>query len=544
LALLQVAKEAQVVLEKTVNERTLELQQATALAEQASHARGQFFTTINHEMRTPLNGILGMVEMLQRKPSATEQEQQLIHLSSASQQLAGLIDEVLDFSKIDENLIVLQHEAFSVHTLMHDLSGLFLLSAKQKNISFSIQVEAHVGEWLLGDMPRVKQVLTNLIGNAIKFTEHGKVRLIISSSQPTPTENHSKGRKNGQSNLITFEVSDTGCGIEHAQLEHIFLPYYQHQTQINASALPVAKDNCVGTGLGLAISEGLTKAMGGSIIVTSHLGHGSHFSLTLPLPTVNASDIDQHNITDVPETAERALDSFTGINILLVEDSSINQNVITTFLEKTGANISICDTGTSAIEHFKEHGVDLILMDYRLPDINGLVVSQNIRSYEHQTGSPICPIVMHTADNWSGLSDQAQSVGIGQLLPKPFTQMQLINAISQALDINSRCTSSPLRPNTDPVLMHLFDDFVNQNIATVRLCTDYLTARNFKALSHELHKCVGNAGLFGANELSQTVLRIQKNLISEPYDTEAINSLLIQADQQLIGYRLWFSDQP
>ena len=101
MALLQVAKEAQVVLEKTVNERTLELQQATALAEQASHARGQFFTTINHEMRTPLNGILGMVEMLQRKPSATEQEQQLIHLSSASQQLAGLIDEVLDFSKIE-----------------------------------------------------------------------------------------------------------------------------------------------------------------------------------------------------------------------------------------------------------------------------------------------------------------------------------------------------------------------------------------------------------------------------------------------------------
>ena len=117
---------------------------------------------------------------------------------------------------------------------------------------------------------------------------------------------------------------------------------------------------------------------------------------------------------------------------------------------------------------------------------------------------------MHTADNWSGLSDQAQSVDIGQLLPKPFTQMQLINAISQALDINSRCTSSPLRPNTDPVLMHLFDDFVNQNIATLLLCTNYLSSRNFKALSHELHKCVGNAGLFGANELSQTVLRIQK----------------------------------
>lgn len=103
--------------------------------------------------------------------------------------------------------------------------------------------------------------------------------------------------------------------------------------------------------------------MGGAIIVTSHLGHGSHFSITLPLPTVNAPDIGQRNITDVPETAESALASFTGINILLVEDSSINQNVITKFLQKTGANIRICDTGTSAIEHFKEHGVDLILMD-------------------------------------------------------------------------------------------------------------------------------------------------------------------------------------
>ena len=421
LALLHLAENAKLVLESTVDERTRELRRA-------NRARGEFLATISHEMRTPLNGILGMVAMLQRKPSASVQEEQLDHLGVASRQLAGLIDDVLDFSKIDENLIDIQVEDFATHSLVHDLTGLFLLSAKQKGIDFSLQVEIGVSEWLSGDLPHLKQVLINLISNAIKFTEEGEVRLVISLGQPSEMQSKE------QSNLITFEVSDTGCGIDQVQLEHIFSPYYQIVDQTRPSVLNANKVGNSGTGLGLAISEGLVKAMGGSIIITSELAQGSSLSFTLSLPTAIAPEKEPIHLESEPATLDDNQNCLTGINILLVEDSSINQQVMTTFLQETGAKISIFNTGTSAINHFKDHGADIVLMDYRLPDTNGLAATQSIRAYELEISRTKCPIIMHTADNRVSLRDKAQTAGIELLLPKPFTQAQLINAIIQGLE--------------------------------------------------------------------------------------------------------------
>lgn len=248
-------------------------------AEAANHAKGEFLATINHEMRTPLNGILGMVEMLQLKPSTAEQKEQLEHLDGASRQLAGLVDDVLDFSKIDKNLVVVQAKDFSSLTLVQDLTGLFSLSAKQKGIGFSVQLKPGVSQWLRGDMLHLEQVLNNLISNAIKFTEQGEVCLTIG------LVHESRSLRKHQNNLITFEVSDTGIGIEPTQLEHIFSPYYQIEGQSQSSLLKTTNLGNSGTGLGLAISEGLAIAMGGSIKATSVLGQGSRFFLTLPLPS-------------------------------------------------------------------------------------------------------------------------------------------------------------------------------------------------------------------------------------------------------------------
>jgi signal transduction histidine kinase/DNA-binding response OmpR family regulator len=526
LALLQNSQEAKVELEKTVHERTLALQQA-------NHAKGEFLATVSHEMRTPLNGILGMVEMLQRKSSADEKEEQLGYLDVASRQLAGLIDEVLDFSKIDENLIVIHAEAFPTHSLVLDLTGLFSFSAQQKGIDLSLQVEAGVSEWLHGDLPHLKQVLTNLIGNAIKFTDQGEVRLVISSNQPSQRQNKE------QTSLITFEVSDTGSGIEQAQLEHIFTPYYQIEGQSKPSLLRATNVGNSGTGLGLAISEGLVKAMGGSIIATSHVGQGSRFSFTLPLLAATAPHEDKKALGSVPQVLDEIQNCFMGMHILLVEDSLINQSVMTTFLQETGAKITICDTGRSGINHFKDHSADLILMDYRLPDTNGLAATQVIRAYEHQLGRPECPIVMHTADNRTSLRDEAQSSGIDLLLSKPFTQAQLINVISQALDATDNASYPPLKLNTNPQLMPLLGKFVDLNLASIQQCRDSLALGDVKALGDELHKCKGNAGMFGADELYQTVLDMEGGLAAVPYDKDTISTLLTQAERQLKGYRMW-----
>ena len=523
--ILKTILESKIELEKAVHERTLELQKA-------NHARGKYLATINHEMRTPLNGILGMVEILQLKPSTAEQKEQLDHLGVASRQLAGLVSDVLDFSKIDENLTVIQTEDFSRYSLVQDLTGLFSLSAKQKGIDLSLQLKTGVSEWLHGDMPYLKQILTNLISNAIKFTEAGEVRLVISSSEP------SERQSEDQANLITFEVSDTGCGMERAKLEHIFSPYYQIEDQTQPSVLKATKVKTSGTGLGLAISEGLVKAMGGSIIVTSELGQGSCFSFTLPLPAAITSHKGPSQLESEPQTLDETQNCFININILLVEDSPINQNVITAFLQETGANICICDTGTSAINHFKDHGADLILMDYRLPDTNGLAATESIRAYEKQLGSHECPIVMHTADNRASLRDEAQSAGIDLILPKPFTQAQIINAISQGLETSYSPAYPPLRLNTNPELKPLLDKFVDLNLASIRLCRDSLTSSDVKALGDELHRCKGGASLFGADELHQTVLDIEEELMAAPYDMDLISTLLTQAERQLNGYRL------
>jgi signal transduction histidine kinase/CheY-like chemotaxis protein len=517
--------ESEIELEKAVHERTLELQKA-------NDARGEYLATINHEMRTPLNGILGMVEILQLKPSTAEQKELLDHLGVACRQLAGLVGDVLDFSKIDEKLTVINTGDFSSHSLVQDLTGLFSLSAKQKDIDLSLQLETGVSDWLRGDMPYLKQILTNLISNAIKFTEAGEVRLVISTTQSSERESED------QADLITFEVSDTGCGMEQAKLEHIFLPYYQIEDQRQPSVFKDTKVKIPGTGLGLAIAEGLAKAMGGSITVTSELGQGSCFSLTLPLPAVITPNKEPIHLKFEPKILDETQNCFINITILLVEDSPINQNVMTTFLQETGANICICDTGASAINHFKDHRPDLILMDYRLPDINGLAATESIRAYEKQLGRPECPIIIHTADNRAWLIDQAQLAGIDLILSKPFTQAQLINAISQGLEISNSSVYRPLRLNAVPKLIPLLDEFVDRNLASIELCRDRLTSSDVEALGNELHKCKGAAGMFGAGELHQTVLDMEEELVAAPYDMDLISTLLTQAERQLKGYRL------
>ena len=486
-------------------------------------------------MHTPLNGILGMVEMLHRKPSAKEQALQLSHLNAASRQLAGLIDEVLDFSKIDQNVTVIHLEPFSSQHLIQDLNGIFSLSAQQKGITFSILLNHQVSDWLHGDMHHLRQVLTNLIGNAIKFTKQGEVRLTIPPSQASSHDSLAEA----QANQVTFEVLDTGDGIEAAQLARIFLPYYQIEDQPKAPLLRATRVGNTGTGLGLAISEGLAKAMGGSLVATSELGKGSCFILDLTLPSATGPDKDKKPPHSMGVDLSIAEQFLNGINIMLVEDSIINQQVVTIFLQETGANISICDTGATALAHFKAQGADVILMDYRLPDIDGLATSEAIRTYEQLTNRPQCRIIMHTADNRRSLSGAAKAVGISQLLPKPFTQAKLINAISQEVKISSRMVSVPLRPNTNPKLMPMFDELVSLNLVTVQQCMDALAQRNLETLSQALHKCLCNAGLFGLNELAKTISDVQALMLELPFAAHKIAMLLKQAEQQLKGYGLW-----
>lgn len=527
LALLNLAHKSKVVLENTVLERTRELQQA-------NRSRGEFLATVNHEMRTPLNGILGMVEMLQRKPSAIEQEDHLNHLGVASRQLASLIDDVLDLSKIDENLTHIKTADFSTQSLAHDLTGLFSLSATQMGLTFNIEMKPGVSSWLHGDKPHIKQILVNLIGNAIKFTNQGEVRLIVDSNHSSKSQGD-----DSQTHLVTFEVSDTGCGIEQDQIESIFIAYYQVAGQAQESTIKANRFGNSGTGLGLAISKGLVMAMGGTLSVTSKLGQGSRFCFTLALPSATAPHEDKQALVSAPQELDKTQNCFAGINILLVEDSTINQHVMTTFLLETDAKVSICDTGSAAINHFKEHGADLILMDYRLPDTNGLAATGVIRDYEKQLGNPGCPIVMHTADNRASLRDEAQLAGIDLLLPKPFTQAQLISAISQGLEKVGHFTGPPLKLNTHPKLLPLLGEFIDLNLAPIERCKESLRLADVEALNAELHKCKGSSGMFGADELYQTVLDIEQELKVIPYDMDAINSLLTQTERQLKGYRLW-----
>ena len=387
-------------LEDTVQERTLALSLAKEAAEAASRAKSTFLSNMSHELRTPMNAIIGMTYLLRRNNPDAGQLDKLGKIDNAANHLLQLLNDVLDLSKIDADRMTLEQTAFSVDTLTNDLANLLAPRAESAHLRFILDIDSRLNAvLLLGDPLRLQQILLNLAGNAIKFTERGEVRVVARIAED-----------GAESVMLELSVWDTGIGIAPEAVDRIFKPFEQ------ADGSTTRKYG--GTGLGLPICQRLVRLMGGEIQVVSTQGAGSVFTFAIRLRRAGvalAGSVDTHQSWIAAEHALRS--EFLGCRILVAEDDWVNQEVALELLRETlGFTVDIAPDGVQALDMAIKQRYDLILMDMQMPELDGLGATQAIREI---AGYAEIPIIAMTANAFAEDRTRCLDAGMNDFIAKP-----------------------------------------------------------------------------------------------------------------------------
>ncbi|MEO8126495.1 MAG: ATP-binding protein [Bryobacteraceae bacterium] len=376
-------------LERGVRERTIDLEAATQMAREATTAKAEFLATMSHEIRTPMNGVIGMLSLLEATGLDADQRAMVRTVHSSGESLMAIVNDILDFSKLEVGKVVLESIAFDLRQLVEETAALFRPAMEAKSLTLWVKIGGDVPLALSGDPVRVRQVISNLISNAIKFTSAGGVRLELE----------------WEDGAVKLAVQDTGPGIAREHLPRLFEMFSQADASTNR--------HFGGTGLGLSICRRLVEAMSGRIEVESATGHGTTFIVTIPLPPAKPASL--------PATADSAArSSIAGLRVLVAEDNATNALITRRMLERAGCLVTHVMDGEQAVRDAISGDADIILMDCQMPVMDGYEATRRLRSLQVST-----PIIACTANALSEERDRCVAAGMNDYLAKPFRREDL-----------------------------------------------------------------------------------------------------------------------